>query len=132
VISSPHTAPLPISQPSSDKWEVRIVAMTGDLSSASGDRLERAYSNAVVHFGLRHSSISLQRRTFQLMRRSHGSERYSEVVRKRMGWMFPWASSCRSDFNYEATITRQLLRGQAGQIMIQFSPHAALETAAQH
>jgi predicted dithiol-disulfide oxidoreductase (DUF899 family) len=39
-----------------------------------------------------------------------------EVVRKRMGWRFPWVSSYRSDFNYDFNVSfkpEQVASGQA-------------------
>jgi len=39
-----------------------------------------------------------------------------EVVRKRMGWKFPWVSSYRSDFNYDFDVSfmsRQIAVGRA-------------------
>src|SRR6516165_12314243 len=39
-----------------------------------------------------------------------------EVVRKRMGWKFPWVSSCHSDFNYDFNVSftpEQIASGRA-------------------
>jgi predicted dithiol-disulfide oxidoreductase (DUF899 family) len=39
-----------------------------------------------------------------------------ELVRKRMGWRFPWVSSYRSDFNYDFNVSftpEQIASGHA-------------------
>src|SRR5882672_2421356 len=39
-----------------------------------------------------------------------------ETVRKRMGWRFPWVSSCHSDFNYDFNVSftpEQVVSGRA-------------------
>src|SRR5260221_10973832 len=39
-----------------------------------------------------------------------------ETVRKRMGWRFPWVSSCHSDFNYDFNVSftpEQVASGRA-------------------
>lgn len=51
-----------------------------------------------------------------------------EVVRKRMGWKFPWVSSCRSDFNYDFDVSFRPDEVSAGRALYNFQ--AAPEWAA--
>jgi predicted dithiol-disulfide oxidoreductase (DUF899 family) len=43
-----------------------------------------------------------------------------EVVRKRMGWRFPWVSSCRSDFNYDFQVSFRPEEVAAGRALYNF------------
>jgi predicted dithiol-disulfide oxidoreductase (DUF899 family) len=43
-----------------------------------------------------------------------------EVVRKRMGWRFPWVSSCHSDFNYDFHVSFRPEDVAAGRTLYNF------------
>jgi predicted dithiol-disulfide oxidoreductase (DUF899 family) len=51
-----------------------------------------------------------------------------EVVRKRMGWRFPWVSSCHSDFNYDFNVSFTAEQVASGTALYNFQ--AAPEWAA--
>lgn len=45
-----------------------------------------------------------------------------EVVRKRMGWKFPWVSSYRSDFNYDFDVSFSPEQVASGRAVYNFGP----------
>ena len=45
-----------------------------------------------------------------------------EVVRKRMGWKFPWVSSYRSDFNYDFDVSFMPDQVASGRAIYNFAP----------
>jgi predicted dithiol-disulfide oxidoreductase (DUF899 family) len=45
-----------------------------------------------------------------------------EVVRKRMGWKFPWVSSYRSDFNYDFDVSFTSDQVASGRAIYNFGP----------
>ena len=45
-----------------------------------------------------------------------------EVVRKRMGWRFPWVSSYRSDFNYDFGVSFRPEEAASGKALYNFEP----------
>src|SRR3569833_2126085 len=45
-----------------------------------------------------------------------------EVVRKRMGWRFPWVSSYRSDFNYDFDVSFTPDQVASGRAIYNFDP----------
>jgi predicted dithiol-disulfide oxidoreductase (DUF899 family) len=45
-----------------------------------------------------------------------------EVVRKRMGWRFPWVSSYRSDFNYDFGVSFRPEEVASGKALYNFAP----------
>jgi len=45
-----------------------------------------------------------------------------EIVRKRMGWRFPWVSSYRSDFNYDFNVSFTAEQAASGDAFYNFQP----------
>jgi len=44
-----------------------------------------------------------------------------QAYQRRMGWSFPWASSCGSDFNSDFGVTRTKQEWEAGAVKYNFS-----------